>query len=194
MCFYISWQVEAGTHSLRPGDYGDLILGIDTAAQEFTGYYNSGTGDNGQGSPQFSCSFYIKGKIKKGENSSPVESYFPETPGDKILGLLRIGSSITISLKSEHGGCANVTQFADKAAPATFDLIKTYPWKSVRIVKSDKAFFWTPASKKHGKSYLVKGDSVGVREEKDEYVNADFRTAKGKLISGWVLESDLYSK
>ena len=45
------------TPAVAPGDYGDLLLGYDGASDVVTGYFLSGTGDNGEGGPQFTCAF-----------------------------------------------------------------------------------------------------------------------------------------
>ena len=114
-------------------------------------------------------------------------------PKERIAGTLTVGKSVMIALREEHGGCWNVQHFADKQQPAAFTLASKHAWRSVRVVKSAKAFFHVaPSAAKKGKAYVVKGDALGVRETKDGFVAADYRAASGKIVSGWVRESELY--
>jgi hypothetical protein len=136
---------------------------------------------------------YFKGKFEN--NLAKVESYFPGIENDKILGQLSAPAPtrLLISLKKEHGGCRNVWHFADQN-PADFDLIKAYPWQSVRIVRAAKAYFYdSPQTEHHRKAYLVKSDGVGVRSQKNGWLEGDY-TSNEKPVSGWMKESDFFSQ
>jgi hypothetical protein len=170
------------------GDYGDgMLIGVDPATQAVTGYFSAATGQG-----QFSCIFYLTGKL--GTSRIPVSTYFPGTPAEKIKGdlVLKAPDSFTVRLSSEHGGCWNVEHFADASDPAEFTLAAKHPWLSVAVVKSDRAYFFdTPTSATHRKAYIVQGDGVGVRASQPGWLQVDF-VGGSKMISGWIRQTEVY--
>ena len=171
------------------GDYGgEMLMAVDPASHVVSGYFQSSTGNG-----QFSCIFYFTGK--PGASDIPIRSYFPETPGDAIAGRLvkKARGSFQLRLASEHGGCWNVQHFADKEQPAEFTLDTAYPWISIAVVKSAKAYFFqTPLSKAPRKASVVKGDGLGVRAVQPGWLQVDF-VGSGKPVSGWMRSSDVYT-
>ncbi len=144
------------------------------------------------GPPSISCIFYLQGKLAGA--AAPVATYFPEDPkGDLIRGSLAAAGpgKVRITLPTEHGGCGNLWQFADKANPAEFTLQHAEPWTAVRVVKADRAYLSPTPGAAHGRAYLVKGDGVGVRAAKSGWVQADF-VGETRTSSGWLREQDLY--
>jgi hypothetical protein len=184
--FGCCFAARAEEASVQSGNYGGLIVGYELKGNIVSGYFNSETGNG-----QFTCMFYLKGKFEN--NLAKVESYFPGIENDKILGQLfaPAPTHLLISLKKEHGGCWNVWHFADQT-PADFDLIKAYPWKSVRVVRAAKAYFYdSPQTAHHRKAYLVKSDGVGVRSQKNGWLEVDYARTE-KPVSGWMKESDFF--
>ena len=171
---------------LASGDYGgEMLIGVDPASHAVTGYYQSSTGNG-----QFSRIFYLTGKA-----DGAIRTYFPETPAEVVTGrLTRDGrDSFRVRLAREHGGCWNVQHFADKDQPADFTLETAYPWISIAVVTSARAhFFGGPLSKAPRKSYVVKGDGLGVRAARPGWLQVDF-IGGGKPVTGWVRRSDVYS-
>jgi hypothetical protein len=187
--------LAAGTAGAAPtiasGVYENtLLIGVDPASGAVSGYFDMTQG----GQPSFSCIFYLKGRLAG--PSASVATYFPDDPkGDLIRGSLTSEgqSKVRVALPSEHGGCGNVWQFADKTQPADFTLQGAKPWTSVRVVKAAKAYFYpTPGAAAHGKGYLVKGDGVGVRAAQAGWVQADF-VGETRTSSGWLRDADLYA-
>jgi hypothetical protein len=191
MAFTISvlgccFAARAEEGSVQSGNYDGLIVGFEPKSNIVSGYFKSETGKG-----QFTCIFYLRGKFEN--NLAKIESYFPGIENDKILGQLSapVRTHLLISLKKEHGGCWNVWHFADQT-PADFDLIKAYPWKSVRVVRAAKAYFYdSPQTEHHRKAYLVTGDGVGIRSQKDGWLEVDY-TSTEKPVSGWMKESDFF--
>ena len=96
-------------------------------------------------------------------------------------------------LVDEHGGCWNVEHFADKDQLAEFGLAKAYPWTSVTVVKSAKAYFYdAPGAATHRKGYVVKGDGVGVRAVRNGWLQVDY-VGHGKQASGWIRDADVFA-
>ena len=144
--------------------------------------------------PSFSCIFYLKGRIAGG--AAAVDTFFPDDPkGDLIRGSLASPApgKVSLTLPTEHGGCANVWHFADQTQPAEFALQSARPWISVRVVKAAKAYFYpSPGAAAHGKAYIVKGDGVGVRAAQRGWLQVDFFSGT-RTSSGWLREEDLYA-
>jgi hypothetical protein len=182
----LSFAARAGEASPQAGAYDELIVGYDSDTRTVSGYFRSETGAG-----QFQCIFYFKGK--QDSSTAKIETHFPKGHNDKILGELIFDqpAKLSISLRSEHGGCWNVRHFADKE-PAQFELLHGYPWKSIRVVKSPRAYFFSgPDAPMRQKSYLVTGDGVGIRSQQNGWFEVDYTDGK-KPISAWMKESDLY--
>jgi hypothetical protein len=170
---------------IASGDYGgEMLVAVDPASHIVRGYYQSSTGNG-----RFNCIFYFSGKV-----NGAIRSYFPETPDEVVMGTLSRESdgSLSVRLATEHGGCWNVQHFADKDQPAEFTLQTAYPWVSVAVIRSGRAHLYdSPISKVPRKSYVVKGDGVGIRAKRPGWLQVDF-LGGGKPVSGWIRSSDVY--
>jgi len=170
---------------IASGDYGgDMLIAIDPASHIVRGYYQSSTGNG-----RFTCIFYFSGKV-----GGAIRSYFPETPQEVVMGTLsrERDGSINVRLASEHGGCWNVQHFADKDQPAEFTLQTAYPWVSVAVIKSARAHLYdSPSNAVPRKSYVVKGDGIGIRATRPGWLQVDF-LGGGKPVGGWIRSSDVY--
>lgn len=167
-----------------------LLIGVDPASGAVSGYFDMTRGEQ----PSFSCIFYLKGRITG--DAATVDTYFPDDPKeDLIKGTLSasVAGKVRVSLPTEHGGCANVWQFADKTQPADFALQSARPWIAVRVVSAAKAYFYpSPGAAAHGKAYILKGDGVGIRAARTGWVQVDF-VRESRTSSGWLREADLYA-
>lgn len=170
-------------------DYG-LKLAYDHTTRQLTGYFESYTGwDEETNNAKFSCIFYIEGKAAG--NKFTIKTYYPLDKSDDLIeGTIEIvdNKNIKIKLPEEHGGCWNVMHFADK--PEAFNLEKEAAWIQVRYVDTDRSYFYKDSSSETKlKSYVVKGDFIGVeRIEKNRAYCSYF----GKKVSkGWLLLKDL---
>ena len=185
----MSLSAEAmAANAPKSGEYDELMLARNPSTSMISGYFRSETGGGG-----FSCIFYLSGKLKSG--AAEIETYFPETPNEKISGLLTVNSadSVTLKLKEEHGGCPNVQHFADADQPAKFSMSKVHAnWVEIRVVKAEKSnFFASPKGKKPLKTYLVRGNAVGVVDNQPDWVRVDY-PGSSKATSGWIRRADLY--
>jgi hypothetical protein len=122
-------------------------------------------------------------------------SYFPEDRSDKIEGTLTLigPEELKIVLKKEHGGCWNVRHFADAQDPAIFTLSQAHDdWQTIKVVKTDRAHFYQSAEEAtRRKSYVVKGDGVGVKRSNGAWLDVDFSNPKG-IMSGWMHSADFF--
>jgi hypothetical protein len=180
---------HANDTGIASGVYDELLIGYDPATRAVSGYYSSETGEG-----QFSCIFYLSGKVSGA--AAPISTYYPDEPKDDLIKGKLVAETrrkLHVRLPKEHGGCWNVMHFADAEQPAEFELQSAYPWTSIAVVKSKKAYFFAdPTSPTHRKAYLVKGDGVGVRGSKPGWLNVDYVDPDGKAVSGWIKQADFY--
>jgi hypothetical protein len=173
------------------GDYDGLVIGVDRNGS-LTGYFESSTGRG-----QFSCIFFVSGKVSGSADN--VDTWFPGTrePKDVIKGVLEDMSSngkpaIRLTLEEEHGGCWNVQHFASDQL--TFVLTERGTWESIRIVASSKAFFYDdPLSPKPRRSYAVTGNALRVFDTRNGWVKAEYVSPENRRTLGWIRERDLFS-
>lgn len=172
------------------GDYDNMLIGFNPATGLVTGYFDEYIG--GPPGPTFSCIVYLSGKLDG--SVARVAAYAPETADDRTKGELFLESppKFRLQLHDEDRGCEEVGHFADPDRRAEFTIKTRYPWTSVVVVKSKKAYFFdAPTSAKHRRGYVVKGDGVGVRATKPGWLQVDYVYGE-KRISGWIRQSDVY--
>lgn len=176
---------------LASGDYSGLLIGVDKRGA-LTGYF---AGYRGEG--QFSCIFFVSGKV--GGPAAKVDTWFPEDrkPGEVIGGVIDSLMSggmpaIRLTLQEEHGGCLNVQRFASEVS--AFQMTEPGSWEAIRIVAAPKAYFYDrPSSPRPRQAYAVTGDPLLVFETRDGWVRAEYRSPENRRTSGWVQERDLFS-
>lgn len=173
------------------GDYDGFLIGVDRNGF-LTGYFESSTGRG-----QFSCIFFVSGKVSG--SAASVDTWFPgdRDPKEVIHGVLERMSlnakpAIRLKLKEEHGGCWNVQRFASDQA--TFVLTEQGSWESIRIVASKKAYFYDdPSSLKPRKAYAVTGNALRVFDTRQGWVRAEYVSPENRRTRGWIQERDLFS-
>jgi hypothetical protein len=173
------------------GDYDGFLIGVDRNGT-LTGYFESSTGNG-----QFSCIFFVSGKI--GHSVDSVDTWFPgeRDPKEVIHGVLEQMSSngkpaIRLKLDEEHGGCWNVQHFASDQS--TFVLTEQGSWTSIRIVASQKAFFYDePSNSSPRKAYAVKGNALRVFDTREGWVSAEYVSPENRRTRGWIREQDLFA-
>jgi hypothetical protein len=176
--------------TIASGAYEDgMLIGFDPATRIVSGYFEMQRGER----PSFNCIFFLAGKLEAAR--AEIMTYFPETPtADLIRGELMVESpkQFRVRLETEHGGCGNVEHFADKDQPAEFTLGAAYPWISIAVVRSDRAFFHdAPSASTRRRAYVVKGDGLGVRASEPGWLEVDYVGGE-KPVSGWIRRVDVY--
>lgn len=182
---------------ITSGSYDEALnLAYNPATKQVTGYFEMERGDNGSGGSQFSCIFYIEGKLDG--NKAKVKTYFQPDDRqpkieDEINGTLtRLGDSrIGLKLDEDHGGCSmtGVESFKDTAV--VFPVIKKEPWVAIKYINADKAYFYNDkadASKR--KAYLLKGNIVYIEKTEGNWLYASYLNADQKATKGWIKTSD----
>ena len=171
--------------ALQPGSYDDGLLSIAVDDDVVTGFYENYTGwDEKLQVPRFSCLVFFVGRIE----GSKVEIVTSSTTG--TIELLE-GDEIKIGLEEEPGGCWNVEPDFDEEG-VTFELTEKREWKFIRIVSSERAYFYnSPDEREQGKSYIIEGDILRVFEVEGDWVKGEYYGSQG-ITTGWIRESDLY--
>jgi hypothetical protein len=170
---------------LQPGSYDDGLLSIAVNDDVVTGFYENYTGwDEKTQAPRFSCSVFFVGRIA----NSRVEIATSDTRGTvELLG----NDQVKISLEEEPGGCWNVEPRFDEEG-VVFELTEREEWKFIRMVSSERAYFYDhPDEKERGKSYIVEGDVLRVLEVEGDWVRGEYHGGQG-VTTGWIKGSDLY--
>lgn len=170
---------------LQPGSYDNGLLSIAVNDDVITGFYENHTGwDAKLQAPRFSCLFFFVGR----KEGSVVEITTSDIKG--VLELLE-EDKVRISLEEEPGGCWNVEPRFDEGG-VIFELTEGENWKFIRMVSSERAYFYDhPEEKEQGKSYVIKGDVLRISEVEGGWVWAEYRGSQG-ITKGWIKESDLY--
>lgn len=180
------------------GDYDELKIAFNPQNNQITGYFESGTGEDvvgtGTGS-QFSCAFYIEGKLidkkAKIKSYSPLDN-FPADKDDLIAGVLNAAANnkLSIKLQDEHAGCAMVQHFKDE--PVAFKLDKKQNWIAIKYITAAKAFFYTDANPEtKRKAYLLKGNIIYIDSEKPNWVHCTFVGPSKRSTQGWMKTEDI---
>jgi hypothetical protein len=170
--------------ALQPGSYDNGVLSIGINDDLVTGFYENHTGwDEKTQAPRFSCLFFFVGRIDK----SKVEIASSYSKGTiELLG----NDKVKISLEEEPDGCWNVEPRFDEEG-VIFELTERKEWKSIRIVSSERAYFYnSPDETERGKSYVIEGDILKVLELEGSWVKGEYCGSQG-ITAGWIKESDL---
>jgi hypothetical protein len=188
ICSSIAFAYNKGS-----GIYDDVVVGVDDNGM-LTGWLQIYRGED----KQFSCVFYLTGRIKE-NGEFDILSWYPGDKEPPIKGKARLTNkdakpTLSIKMESEPSGCGQcypggLTEWSD------FTQISSGDWKAIRIVSSEKAFFYKkPDSKTKQKAYLVKFNSLMVDDKKDEFVKAKYKNEHGTITSGWIKLDDLFSE
>ncbi len=171
----------------KAGKYDALVIGVDSVNNTITGYYENKTGENGM----FSCTFMFSGKFKTlNDKTLEIKTYYPGEE-DKIAGTLFCKNTVEFSLllNDDHGGCWNVQTFKDE--PVSFILIDQENWLAIKIIKSNKVYFYDDTNEnKKGKAYVLKGDCVKVLSKSCNWLKVVYEGEK--TIIGWIKTMDCY--
>ncbi len=177
-----------------------LVIAIDHKTKTISGYYSASTGyDEKSGEATFSCMFYLRGQAI-GKSPYRITTWFPDAPvsspvidGKIDFSAGEVNPTVTITLKSEHGGCWNVQHFAD-AGGASFSMDKLGTWSAVRVVSSQRAYFHDKAqSNTRRKAYVTRGDGIKVLSQANGWAYVEYSTDSGGKTIGWIKASDLFS-
>jgi len=182
---------------IPPGYYGPLMIGFDPDSRVITGFYENHTGWNeATQEPRFSCIFFLRG-IVTGDAPYPIATWYPsDQPGEIIAGQLNVTKTgedyfLNIRLNEEHGGCRNVQHFSGEKS-ADFLLIEQMPWREVRVISAEQAFFHNaPDAQQKSDFQLDKGAAIGVLDSRSGWVYTE-EYREDLVIKGWIRPEDLF--
>jgi hypothetical protein len=169
---------------LKSGVYEGLMLAVNNNG-EVTGYFN---GQQGQGVEK-GCSFYLRGTSAVGQINI-VTWQEKKLPG--FLKPATDGVVLHLPNGRSHPGCQSVL-LPQIDQGLAFDLTVAGTWQELIFVQSAKAHLYKePDEAKKMKSYLVKGDVVGVLAYKDGWVSVEYVSGT-KTLRAWVRAIDVAS-
>ncbi len=172
----------------QSGIYNELILVRNETNKTIDGYFNSSTGNG-----QISCIYEFKGTFKTLNDKKISVTAFWQDDDEIITGELicKEGNKFLLKFSEPLLGdmaCGGVSQ-----SGAEFEMTKQKNWKEIRIVKTEKTYFYKESKiSTKRKAYITDLDAVGVIKEKGEWLLVDFNGSK--LTTGWIKKSDLYKK
>ena len=180
------------------GHYDSLLLGVDENGRVVTGYFEESTGWNeSTRSPQFTCAFFLFGKLQG--DAYPITTWYPGSDvsapikGDLKFITVNGVTKAHLKLEEEPGGCAMAHPFTRGGGGDELELSSPGTWRSVRVVSSKRAFFHqAPNPRTKEKTYVVRDNVVRVFKVQSGWVEAEFVTDKGKIVRGWLKESELF--
>lgn len=176
---------------LKPGTYGDLSVAVNNNL--ITGiyeYYDKWD----ESYKEFSNInvFYFSGELIN--NKVIITGGMPGI--DNFSGILQVNpdsSIVRIILDNQPSGYANL-DFEENGYSSMLTEEKT--WKEIRIVKSERAYFYNSSLLGNKlDTYVIKNDFVKVLEKKSDYCYVEFYHPydKLKITNGWIKESDLFN-
>jgi hypothetical protein len=176
--------VQAAELKFKSGQYEQLMLAIDSQGN-LTGYYHE---DQGQGISK-RCEFYLSGKGFGGE--IPVLTWSNRTlPGT----LTALSGSVKLRIEKgrDHAGCGQVL-LPQINQGLKFDLTEDAAWSELRQISSDRSnFYMEPDAAKALKTFVVRGDIVGIIVRNGEWLLTEYHGAKS-TTKGWLV-ADTTSK
>lgn len=162
----------------EPGVYENVLLAVNSDGA-VTGYYREAQGEG----VVKTCAFTFKG-----ETDSDGANIF--VGADKSFPGEIQAEPESINLKIEKGreipGCGLVLM-PEIADGLSYDLITKASWSELRTILSEKSYFYSePKTDKKLKSYLVKGDVVGVLSNEGEWLEIEYYSDSGKMSRRWI--------
>ncbi|MBK7966218.1 MAG: hypothetical protein IPK10_13665 [Bacteroidetes bacterium] len=168
-----------------------LCIAYDSTHQILTGYFEGYGGFDEQAQqPLFSCLFYFEGHYS--DSLVSIKSYYPfEEKTDTIVGTIKIKNAQTFEMKlaEEHGGCWNVSHFAEQANE--FEIVEKRNWKRISyIIHPDATIYDEPSDKKTAIQKIKKPIVVFVDAIKGDWCFIHFDSKP--TTQGWIKKTSLF--
>lgn len=164
------------------GVYENLLISVNVN-DVVTGYYQEAQGEG----VVKSCTFSFSGEAHSETATITVKS------DESVTGTIQPvndGIHLKIPKARELPGCGLVLM-PEIADGLNYDLIEKRSWRELRAISKEKAYFHSePTSEKKQKSYLIKGDVVGVVEQEGEWLHVDYHSNSGKFLRRWINDAN----
>lgn len=164
--------------AFEPGVYENLLLAANSDGV-VTGYYREAQGEG----VVKTCAFTFKGETDS-DKANIVVGADESFPGE--IQAETEGINLKIEKGRELPGCGLVLM-PEIADGLSYDLITKASWSELRTIISEKSYFYSePKVDKKLKSYLVKGDVVGVVAKEGDWLQIDYYSDSGKISRRWI--------
>lgn len=163
--------------AFEPGVYESLLLAVNPNGA-ITGYYREAQGEG----VVKTCAFTFKGEAHVGiANIFVGAESFPGKIQAETDGI-----NLKIPKGRELPGCGLILM-PEISEGLSYDLITKAPWKDLRNITSEKSYFHSePKFDKKLKSYLVRGDVIGVVREEGDWLQIDYYSDSGNMSRRWI--------
>lgn len=133
------------------------------------------------------CSFFLQGEVKDGMVNITT---WGEKPFAGVLKADANKVNLKIEKGQEHPGCGLV-MMPEIATGLSFDLLSNVLWSELRTIANEKSYFHAePNANKRLKSYLIRGDVIGVVANQGEWLQIDYYSADAKMSRRWIYSGD----
>ena len=173
-------QAALAQTRIRSGVYEGLMLAVD-AQGAVTGYFREGQGSG----VTKTCSFSLSGR-EKGDQADVMTRSVEAFPG--TLKAADQGVVLQIAKGRDHPGCASVLPPLISEG-MLLDLDARADWTSLRRVIAKKSYLFPKPNARKGRSYLIKGDVVGVLSKSRDWLSVEYAN-EGKRVRGWIPAAD----
>jgi hypothetical protein len=182
--FAIACRADAarGAFPFESGVFEQLMLAVDPQGR-VTGFYRE---EQGTGVTK-TCSFFLTGKATSDEISVVTwnDQLFPGT-----LKAEQDGVKLKIVRGREHPGCGLVL-LPQISEGIRFDRVAQTNWVELRVITAQRAYFYSePVASKKLRSFVVRGNVVGVLSESGEWLQVEYVGEK-KTTMGWIRGSEV---
>lgn len=176
----------------QSGIYEQLKIAVDADSRTLTGVFKlHEIKPNGKVDK---CEFFIV--ATHGENNQPfmanLYSLDYQLLGYAKMAYSAASESYRLKLDKNIDFCK---QMFPELVGNGIDFYKKYStnWQAIRLVKAPKAYFYTqPNEASKGKGYIIKGDWVGITQQKYGWVAIEYiNPTTQKVTSAWLKKSDL---
>ncbi len=175
--------VPATAASSTSGRYEQLALAVGRDGS-ITGKYGD---QQGQGATK-TCTFALAGRLDA-SGTGPVTAW---AGGRALRGrMVARGDEVQLTMPGaqDFPGCGLVLPPQIKEGLA-HSKISSVPWTSMRIVSAPRARLHPKPGVVSGRSYVVRGDIVGVRAQRGTQLAVDYVSPAGRVTSGWIAAAE----
>lgn len=176
--------VGASAASLQSGFYEGFVLAVSPTGR-VVGHFNM---EQGEGVTK-RCIFDFVGK------ASGNQAMIRTTGSPGLNGRIIASAADEVSFSMAHvkdlPGCGLVLPPEAEAGGTDLDRIKPGSWTDLAKVKSARVAFKAAPGGPAGRTYVVKGDVVGILARQGSQVQVVYPSERDKWAQGWVSATDL---
>ena len=186
VCGFALFMMAFSSHAttLQSGVYEGLLLAISSKGK-ITGYYSESAED----SVKRTCTFFLAGHVSA-QQPDTITSWSSAMLTGHIAAN-STGVTLAIPYGQNHAGCMNVLM-PEIATGLELEMTHQTHWQTLMQVSSPRAYLSsTPDAATRHKSWIIKGDVVGVIQTYGGWTEVEYVDDSRKTTHGWVNSNDI---